>query len=338
MTATTAFAPKAAAEIEGNEEEDEEDYLSMAIVEPTKPYQKETYTQRRIRKQREAESKNPKSKAQLAAEAAAAQAQTLSTALPQTSKGFKMLSKFGFQPGESLGAKNNPLARTEPIELDLKIDRGGIGMDSEKKRKFKDAVEEEAKRVKLEEGDFRERVSKERETERLERLVAGAMKVAERMDEDERLEGNGEMVGVAAELAPVVEEREGLVSESAAGAKIKAMPTKSINVLWRGLARQRLEKERDRRMRHDLMQSLSRNPNYIDDEAESGKAAFGAVEEEVEEDDPELEEFNALEPGERLQKLVGFLRDRFYYCFWCKYRYEDVDMEGCPGTTEEDHD
>ena len=37
-----------------NEEEEEEDYMSMTIVEPPKPAGgKETYTQRRLRKQRE---------------------------------------------------------------------------------------------------------------------------------------------------------------------------------------------------------------------------------------------------------------------------------------------
>lgn len=35
------------------DEEAEDDYMSMAISEPTKPYEKETYTQRRMRKQRE---------------------------------------------------------------------------------------------------------------------------------------------------------------------------------------------------------------------------------------------------------------------------------------------
>jgi len=49
-------------------------------------------------------------------------------------------------------------------------------------------------------------------------------------------------------------------------------------------------------------------------------------------------EFNALEPGERLNKLVMYLRERHWYCFWCKCRYETGEMEGCPGTTEEDHD
>ncbi len=34
-------------------EEEEEDYMSMVIAEPTKPREKETYTQRRMRKERE---------------------------------------------------------------------------------------------------------------------------------------------------------------------------------------------------------------------------------------------------------------------------------------------
>ena len=36
-----------------NDEEEEDDYMSMPISEPTKPYEKETYTQRRMRLQRE---------------------------------------------------------------------------------------------------------------------------------------------------------------------------------------------------------------------------------------------------------------------------------------------
>ena len=60
---------------------------------------------------------------------------------------------------------------------------------------------------------------------------------------------------------------------------------------------------------------------------------------ELEEDDEELDAFNALEPAERLRKLVLFLRETYRYCFWCKYAYEtDLELEGCPGLTEEDHD
>lgn len=34
-------------------DDEEDDYMSMTILEPTKPKEKETYTQRRIRKERE---------------------------------------------------------------------------------------------------------------------------------------------------------------------------------------------------------------------------------------------------------------------------------------------
>ena len=35
------------------EEEEDDDYMNMVIAEPTKPREKETYTQRRLRKERE---------------------------------------------------------------------------------------------------------------------------------------------------------------------------------------------------------------------------------------------------------------------------------------------
>jgi len=329
MRAQTHSSPQTGA----GEEEEEDDYMNMIIAEPTKPKEKETYTQRRLRKQRESESKGrTKSKAEKAAEEAAerdtALAKTLYDADPKN-KGLAMMAKMGFKRGVALGAKDNEGARTEPIMVNLKEDRGGIGLDAQKKRRFREEVEREGKRVKAEEGEYRERVRKEREDGRLEALCGAAMRVAERMDgerEEER----------------VLEAGEGEVESKR---NISTKPLKQINVLWRGLVRKREEKERDRRMRYDLQQSLSRLPTYDDaDEDKDDKRALGkdkiqhALVEDLEEEDPELDEFNALEPGERLQKLVEYLREEYNYCFWCKYSYPDKEMEGCPGLTEEDHD
>jgi len=69
-----------------------------------------------------------------------------------------------------------------------------------------------------------------------------------------------------------------------------------------------------------------------------GKSVGDVTEEDVEEEDAQVDEFNALEPEERLEKLVAYLRDKHDYCFWCKFQYPDDSMEGCPGITEEDHD
>jgi hypothetical protein len=317
--------------------DDEDDYMNMVIAEPDAPKEKETYTERRLRKQREAEARGRvKSKVEKAAEEAAARDAALSTSLlsnpstTSTNKGFAMMAKMGFKPGAALGS-GNPDARTEPITISMKDDRGGIGMDSEKKRKFREEYEKEGKRVKAEEGEYRERVRKEREEVRLEGMVANAMRIAERMaaEKEEEALRNDE-----------VDDKVNGVER-----KISVKPLKQINILWRGLVRGREEKERDRHMRYDLQQSLSRLPTYDDeDEDKEDKRALGKnriqynLVEDLEEEDPELDEFNALAPAERLQKLVIYLREEYSYCFWCKFTYSDNKMEGCPGITEEDHD
>lgn len=325
----------------GNDaEDDEEDYMNMIIAEPEKSKEKETYTQRRLRKQREAEARGRvKSKAERAADEVAARETALSASMfanrenATSSKGLAMMAKMGFIPGAALGSKENKSAITEPIGISMKEDRGGIGMDAERKRKFREEVEKEGKRVKATEGDYRERVRKEREEARLEGMVGAAMRVAERMDaqrEEQEATDSGKDLDHGSEDDKV---------------KISTKPLKSINILWRGLVRGREEKERDRRMRYDLHQSLSRLPTYNDThEDQDDKAALGKTPiqyrlvEDLEEEDQELDEFNALEPAERLQKLVEHLRQEHYYCFWCKYTYPDNEMEGCPGLTEEDHD
>lgn len=315
------------------ESSEEEDYMSMAL--PTAPPTslRETPMQRRMRLKREAEERaRPKSKAELKIIEDAEREEALSRSLfdrqkeedAPKSKGAAMMAKLGYKPGQALG-KGNMEGRIEPVGISLKDDRGGIGLDAEKKRKFREEVEGEAKRVKAEEGEYRERVRREREEGKLEGQVAGAMRVAERL----------------------YGEREESVHEDVDGRRrtVGTKPLKQINVLWRGLVRKREEKERDRRMRYDLHQSLSRLPTYEDDtEDADDKRALGkdllqhTLVEDLEEDDPELDEFNALEPRERLQKLVEFLRDEFNYCFWCKTAYPDKEMDGCPGITEEDHD
>ncbi|KAJ8070251.1 hypothetical protein OCU04_000636 [Sclerotinia nivalis] len=326
-----------------HQEDEEDDYMNMIIAEPSKPREKETYTQRRKRIQRESEARSrTKSKAELAAEEAAARENALSKSMLEApasanSKGLKMMAKMGFQPGRALGAKDNVGARLEPVVVSVKEGKGGIGLEEERKRRFREEVEREGKRVRVEEGEYRERVGREREEGRLEGLVRAAMRVAERMDgerEEEKMENaiddRGEGTG---------ETQDGIKR------KISTKPLKQINILWRGLVRQREEKERDRRMRYDLQQSLSRLPTYDDeDEDKDDKRALGkdriqhTIVEDLEEEDPELDAFNLLEPAERLQKLVEHLRSEYNYCFFCKYTYPDDSMDGCPGLTEEDHD
>ena len=325
---------------------EEEDYMKMTFTNPPAAAAagKETSLQRRQRERREAELRSrPKSKAELAAEEEArreaAQSRSLfSTAsLPSSSagdakksKGLAMMAKMGFKGG-ALGKKRGEKEEeddrvTEPIRAEIRDGREGIGLESERKRKMREAAErigEAAKKSRVDEGEYRERVRREREEARLERMVLGAQKIAERMDGGE----------------------EGIV-------RVASTPLRSVPVLYRGLVRGRERAERDARMRRELelsSSSLSRKlPGYDDeDEDEDDKRALGKTEDsssryvtadDLDEEDDELDEFDVLPPDERLRRLVLHLRIEHRYCFWCKYAYPDAEMDGCPGLTEEDHD
>ena len=216
-----------------------------------------------------------------------------------------MLSKLGYQPGSALGAAGNKNGMLEPVAVEIKAGREGLGMANERKRKLQEGAEERREEEREVAEGFRERVTREREARRVEGLLGGAMRVLEGMEE-----------------------------EGTAG--------KRVNVLYRGLVRQRKEEERERRARYDLHQSLSRSATYVADEEEEkqDRLAWGGDEEEDEaaDRDEELEAFEALTPQERLDRVVSHLREKHWYCFWCKSRYETAGMEGCPGMTEDDHD
>ena len=290
----------------------EDDYMSMAIPDPSDQKSKfETSAQRRIRKEKAAiAAATPR-----AFKDSETSANSTDTALPPSSKGFQLLSKLGYTPGSTLGAPSNPNALLQPLSAEAKEDRGGIGHESERKRKVREEIEEQmgrVKRMKAEEGDYRERVAREREEKRCEGLWWGGMKVLEGL-----VEGDSDDT-----------KRDGEIRR----------PLKSISILYRPLVCDRLEKERERRARYDLHQSLTRNAKYDDpEEDEQDKQAFGREEEDLEEVDEEMDEYLALGPAERLRGVVTELRAKWRYCFWCKMSYQDEEMEGCPGVEEDEH-
>ncbi|KAF4309764.1 hypothetical protein GTA08_BOTSDO02432 [Botryosphaeria dothidea] len=308
----------------------EDDYMNMVIEEPNK---KETPLQKMQREKRERieRSQNQKTKREREEEAEQAREAALNKAIDSTNKGFKMLAKMGFKQGEKLGKGEYGVA--EPIKLQMKEGREGVGMESDKKRKLREAYEEHAKKAKVEketEEEYFQAMAQERKNKRMEGQFIGAQKVAEKLD-TEADEDVGE---------------DDTPKQPAVPADDRSKPLKSIPLIWRGLVRFRLEKESEGLMRKALETRSSRLPTYDDpDEDEDDQRGLGkddkskmVVHEDLTEEDTELEEFDALEPSEKLEKAVKYLRDKHNYCFWCKFKYPDKEMEGCPGITEEDHD
>jgi hypothetical protein len=234
-----------------------------------------------------------------------------------------MMAKFGFKQGDALGKSEE--ARKEPIRVNIKEDRGGIGLESEKKRKFREQFEDAerlAKRLREEEGDYLEILRREQKAKKAERDLNNAQRTAERLS-DKEAEEKG---------TPVPSEK----------------PLKDINVLWRTRARRMVEDKRDKQQRRELNDTIgSRLPTLAaEDEDDDSKIAQGedlapfytTLEHDLEDEDPELAEFEALPVAERLQKVLVFLREQYRYCLYCGYEYPEAEMEGCPGVTEEDHD
>ncbi|KAF2132528.1 G-patch-domain-containing protein [Dothidotthia symphoricarpi CBS 119687] len=306
------------------ESDDEDDYMNMIFEDAPKGPKFETSLQRAARKRKEGEAKaRQKTKSEREAEAEAAREASLATALPETNKGFKMMAKFGFKQGDALGKSEN--ARKEPIQVSVKEDRGGIGLESDKKRKIREQwaeAEREAKRSKEEEGDYLEIRRQEQKDKKLERDLDSAQRTAERLTEKE--------------------------AEDKGTTEPFDKPLKDINVLWRSRARRRVEIQHDKQQRRELDNSLaSRLPTLADeDEDNDSKVALGhdltpfytSLEHDLEDEDPELAEFDALPVTERLEKVLLHLRGEFHYCLYCGHQYPDAEMEGCPGVTEEDHD
>ncbi|KAI2629726.1 hypothetical protein GGR54DRAFT_276771 [Hypoxylon sp. NC1633] len=327
-------------------DEEDDDYMNMTFG-TEEPQAVETSLQRRQRLRREGEIKGRvRSKAEQAAAEKAERDEALERSLLDAeraakSKGFAMMARMGFKGG-ALGSRDNAnAARLEPIRPEIKDDRGGIGLHSERKRKLVEAARSQQKKLKTDEVEFRDRVRREREMARLERQVYAGMKVCERMDEEKPRGGGG---GGSEARDP---DPDGSVATKEKQRTLSTRPLKSIPVVWRGLVRGREEAERDRRMRHDLEQSSTRLPTYVEDledEDEDDRTAMGKTGaayvpvEDLEEEDPELDAFNELEVEERLRMLVEYLRKEYNYCFWCKCGYPDDSMDGCPGLTEEDHD
>ncbi|OAA73997.1 D111/G-patch [Cordyceps fumosorosea ARSEF 2679] len=333
-------------EAQGDDAED--DYMNMTFDDPAPATESSLQRTQRLKKESRARGVI-KSKAQLAEEEAAARDKALATSLlddprrAKTSKGLAMMARMGFAGG-GLGKKEadgTARGRTEPIHLSLKDDRGGVGMDAEKKRRFREVAEEvigsDAKVQKLDPDEYRERVRREREDAKLEKQFLAAQRLVERMDEEE--DGDG------GDASASEDDAEGRDKGGRAPRPISSRPLRSVPVLYRGLVRHREEKERDRRMRYDLEQSLSRLPAYEEEDDDPDyKTALGkrgtvyAVAEDLDEEDPELDAFNAVDVHERLERLLKHLREQHRYCFWCKMVYPDAKMDGCPGLTEEDHD
>ncbi|KAI7901917.1 uncharacterized protein BX663DRAFT_512896 [Cokeromyces recurvatus] len=174
--------------------DEEDDYMSAKFLENAEEFElkrkEETYSERRKKQLREQEKKSHiKPRAQLEAEE---REKGLKRSLDEdkNNKGMKMLTKMGFKKGSSLGSGRGIV---EPIKIDMKLGRYGIGMESELQKRTRELEEEEERKRKktmANPDDFRALMAEKAKENQLTKYLNAAVSICEKLDENNDIESN----------------------------------------------------------------------------------------------------------------------------------------------------
>ncbi|MCJ8730851.1 hypothetical protein PDJAM_G00189180 [Pangasius djambal] len=172
--------------------EDEDDYMSDAFLNPLVDIRpgmpmvkrlKENLRRETLHKEKNIlnQQKSYKEQEQNRRDAA------LQSSLSSENKGFALLQKMGYTAGQGLGKEGT--GRVEPLPLNIKTDRGGIGMEELKKRKAEENLKNDKKRLQVKQymekkslEDFRERKRTEREKHETEGDLRKSQWACEQLD------------------------------------------------------------------------------------------------------------------------------------------------------------
>ncbi|KAK6183673.1 hypothetical protein SNE40_011104 [Patella caerulea] len=120
------------------------------------------------------------------------------SSLTSDNKGFGLLQKMGFKPGMVLGKHGT--GRAEPVEINLKLGRGGLGQEAEKKRKQNEKVarwtEMNMKRKKMEsknQENFKKQMKDKFVNTEAERDLRKSQKVCEQLDSEKGIQEPSEI-------------------------------------------------------------------------------------------------------------------------------------------------
>ncbi|XP_047459356.1 G patch domain-containing protein 11 [Mugil cephalus] len=172
--------------------DEEEDYMSDAFlskIQDVKPgvsmVRREKEAMKKELKQKE---KNIKNRQKTYKEQERESRETaLQSSITNENRGFALLQKMGYKAGQGLGKAG--VGRVDPIPLNIKTDRGGIGMEEAKKRKAEEELEHYRRKVRAKQQnetksleDFRSRVRTEREERKIEGDLRRSQRSCEQLD------------------------------------------------------------------------------------------------------------------------------------------------------------
>ncbi|XP_022091325.1 G patch domain-containing protein 11-like isoform X2 [Acanthaster planci] len=111
----------------------------------------------------------------------------LGNALSSQNKGFALLEKMGYKQGMGLGKTGG--GRSEPIPVEIKTGRGGLGREREikdqqerRKQQFQEALQRRAAQEQVYRQDFRQRMSSRFTDKETEKDLDKSQKACEHLD------------------------------------------------------------------------------------------------------------------------------------------------------------
>ncbi|BFZ11869.1 hypothetical protein BsWGS_14908 [Bradybaena similaris] len=297
---------------------DEEDYMSDAFLQKCGDTRPGLVSQKHKRKheiekaQKEANTKNtviPKQKLEANHREAG-----LKSSISSDSKGFALLQKMGYKPGMGIGKHGT--GQVEPISIELKNNRSGLGKDTEMKRK---AIEMSNMRAVM--AARRQRADEKRKETFVDRLK-------ERFSE----KTTGRDLRTGQKACMQLDQQEGI-----------SIPEKPFfwpaNSLSAPKEVDDEEGENEEEDENEEENSPVKKPrSYYSREDSDDEYDGDTVEDDCKDDDTEPSMM--FSDFEKLDMLTRYLRNVYQYCIWCGTKYNGTkDLESnCPGNSAEAHD
>ncbi|XP_061405650.1 G patch domain-containing protein 11-like [Lethenteron reissneri] len=167
----------------------DEDYMSAAFVEAGKDQRPGLVVSHAVRAQRRLERRHNELNAQHRARhvpRAVVEQQNreaaLSSALPTHNRGFALLQRMGYRAGQGLGKSGTGI--TEPIPVQPKADRGGVGREKEKERQVAERQRRrQQQQAKCSVEEYRTRVRNKLEDRQTEEDLRKSRGACEQLDQ-----------------------------------------------------------------------------------------------------------------------------------------------------------
>ncbi|CAH8439436.1 unnamed protein product [Heterobilharzia americana] len=220
-------------------------------------------------------------------------------------KGFSLLSKMGYIPGKGLGKNATGIA--DPVSIEIPQGREGLGFTTEKNERimFRETLREQLQ-IACKNG-FRDIMAIRFRQNRLNRQFHAARRICRDLDMKESIEiPVDESFWPPADPVPtdIVQDPKHVMVDCSYNCKSSKdrVPTPSI------VSQDDFNEEFQD---NDLVKF---DPTHANCDYKSIQRSF--------------------------MLLLGYLRSRHYYCFWCSLQYTNQSelLNQCPGEEEDDHD